>query len=117
VSSQIEATTAEKKTKKMRTIEEIKKDLQAATARRDSFRATINEGQGGYVDETEIERLSAELITAERAQSPLVRDLAGERAWFNAQGFTGSDLARANAACIARGYSLSDLQSACKKAA
>ncbi|MEI8293006.1 MAG: hypothetical protein WCG66_03645 [bacterium] len=101
----------------MRTIEEIKKDLQAATARRDSFRATINEGQGGYVHETEIERLSAELITAERAQSPLVRDLAGERAWFNAQGFTGSDLARANAACIARGYSLSDLQSACKKAA
>ena len=101
----------------MRTIEEIKKDLQAATARRDNFCATINEGQGGYLDESDIERLSAELIAAERAQSPLVRDLAGERAWFNAQGFTGADLARANSACLARGYSLADLQAACKKAA
>ncbi len=100
----------------MRTIEEIKKDLQAATARRDIFCATINEGQGGYIDEIEIERLSAELIAADRAQSPLARDLASERAWFNSQGFTGADLSRANAACLARGYSLSDLQAACKKA-
>ena len=101
----------------MRTIEEIKKDLAAATTKRNNFRATINEGQDGYLDESDIERLSAELIAAERAQSPLVRDLAGERAWFNAQGFTGADLARANAACLARGYSLADLQTACKKAA
>jgi hypothetical protein len=101
----------------MRTIEEIKKDLQAATARRDNFRATINEGQYGYIDETEIETLSAELIAVERAQSPLVRDLASERAWFNAQGFTGSDMAKANAACLSRGYSLVELQVACKKSA
>jgi len=101
----------------MRNIEDIKADLQAATTKRDNFRATINEGQGGYLDESDIDRLSAELIAAERAQSPLIRDLAGERAWFNSQGFTGADLVAANAACLARGYSLSDLQLACKKAA
>jgi hypothetical protein len=99
----------------MKTIQELKKDLNVATAKRANVRATINEGQGGYVNETEIERLSDELIAAERAQSPLVRDLAGERTWFNSQGFTSADLARANAACLARGYSLADLQTACKK--
>jgi hypothetical protein len=95
--------------------DKISSALAAADLARANFRATINEGQGGYVDKTEIERLSDELIAADRAQSPLVRDLAGERTWFNAQGFTGADLARANAACLARGYSLADLQTACKK--
>ena len=98
----------------MRTIEEIKKDLKAATIRRDNFRAVINENSGGYIDETKIEHLSAELIAAETAASPIARDLAAERAWFNAQGFTGADLAKANAACLSRGYSLADLQAACK---
>lgn len=100
----------------MRTIEEIKKDLKAATIRRDNFIATQNEHGGGYVDESDIERLSAELIAAQDAESPLVRDLAAERAWFNSQGFTGADLAKANAACLARGYSFADLQAACKSA-
>lgn len=100
----------------MKIIQEIKKDLQAATARRDSFRATINENGDGYIDESDIERLSAELIEAETAASPLTTNLAGERSWFNSQGFTGADLAKANAACLARGYSLSELQAACRAA-
>ena len=101
----------------MRTIEEITKDLKTATIRRDNFIVAQNENAGGYIDETEIEHLTFELIAAEKAASPLARDLAAERAWFNAQGFTGADLAKANAACIARGYSLADLQAACKKSA
>lgn len=100
----------------MRTIEEITTDLKAATIRRDTFRAVQNENGGGYIDESEIERLGAELIAAEKAASPLVRDLAAERAWFNAQEFTGADLAKANSACLARGYSLAELQAACKGA-
>lgn len=100
----------------MRTIEEINKDLKAATIRRDNFIAVQNEKADGYIDETAIERLTAELIAAEKAASPLVRELAAERAWFNAQGFTGADLAKANAACLARGYSLAELQAACKAA-
>lgn len=99
-----------------RAISEIEADLKAAGIKRDNFRRVINEGQGGYVDESEIEALSAELDAARKASSPLALDLAAEKAWFNAQGFTGSDLAAANAACIKRGYSLSELQAACKAA-
>ena len=97
-----------------RTINEIKSELEAAVKERNNFRAIANEGQGGYIDDTKIERLSAELRDAEKADCPLKRDLTGERAWFNAQGFTGKDLAAANKACLARGYSLADLQAACK---
>ena len=99
-----------------RAITEIEADLKAATAKRSAFRAINNEGQGGYVDETEIERLTAEIAAAQKAASPLVRDLAGEKSWFNGQGFTGRDIAAANKACLARGYSLADLQAACKAA-
>ena len=99
-----------------RTVSEIEADLKAAGIKRDNFRRVINEGQGGYVDESEIERLAAELTAAQKAASPLVRDLAGEKAWFNGQGFTGRDLAAANKACLARGYSFADLQAACKAA-
>jgi hypothetical protein len=99
-----------------RTVSDIEADIKAAGIKRDNFRNVINEGQGGYVDESEIEALSAELHAARKAVCPLTLDLAGERAWFNCQGFTGKDLAAANKACLARGYSLADLQAACKAA-
>lgn len=97
-----------------RSISEIEADLKATGIKRDNFRRVINEGQGGYVDESEIEALSAELQAAKAAISPLATDLATEKAWFNSQGFTGRDLHAANKACLARGYSLSELQAACK---
>lgn len=99
-----------------RTVSEIEADLKAAGVKRDNFCNSMNEGQGGYVDESEVEALSAELIAASKAVCPLTRDLAGEREWFQRQGFTGADLAEANKACLARGYSLADLQAACKAA-
>jgi hypothetical protein len=99
-----------------RTVSEIEADLKAAGIKRDNFRRLINEGQGGYVDETEIEALSAELAFARKASCPLTLDLAGERAWFNAQGFTPRDLQAANNACNKRGYSLAMFQAACKAA-
>ncbi|MGB4114548.1 MAG: hypothetical protein WBK15_16075 [Yoonia sp.] len=102
--------------KTTRSIAEIETALKLASAKCSTFRSVINEGQGGYCDESEIEALSAELQEARAAISPLTLDLAAERAWFNAQGFTGRDLAAANTACIARGYSLSDLQAATKAA-
>ena len=102
--------------KTTRSIAEIETALKKASAKRSAFRASINEGQGGYCDESEIEALSAELQEARAAICPLTLDLAGERAWFNGQGFGGRDLAAANTACIARGYSLADLQAASKAA-
>lgn len=99
-----------------RTIAQIEADIKAAGIKRDNFRRIHNEGQGGYVDESEIERLSAEYHAARKACSPLTLNLAGEKAWFNAQGFTSKDLQKANDACRARGYSLAELQAACKAA-
>jgi hypothetical protein len=99
---------------KHRTVSEIEADLCTAGIKRDNFRRLINEGQGGYFDESEIEALSAELADARKASSPLTLDLDAEKAWFNGQGFTGKDLAAANAACLKRGYSLAELQAACK---
>lgn len=97
-----------------RPIATIENDLRAATAKRDNYRQTINDGQGGYVDESDIVRLADELTAAHYAASPLLRDLAGEKAWFNGQGFR--DPQRANKACLARGYSLAELQAASKAA-
>lgn len=99
-----------------RSITAIESDLKAAAAKRAQFRATLNEGQGGYVDESEIARLSAELQAAKAALSPLsTRDgIAAEREWAKAQGWTGNDLAAANKSCLARGYSLAELQAAIK---
>ena len=99
-----------------RTIAEIEADLVAAGKTRNNFRSLHNEGQGGYVDDSEIESLSAELAAARKASCPLTLDLAGERAWFNSQGFTSRDLQAANNACNKRGYSLAMLQAACKAA-
>jgi hypothetical protein len=63
-----------------------------------------------------IEALAAELAAAKDAQSPLKTNLAAEKAWFNAQGFTGADMQKAQKACLARGYTVSDLMAAAKAA-
>lgn len=99
-----------------RAISEIEADIKSAGIKRDNFRHVNNEGQSGYVDESEIVSLTAEYHAAQKAVCPLTLDLAGERAWFNAQGFTGRDLQAAAKACLARGYSLAELQSASKAA-
>ncbi len=104
------------KTMTTRPITSIESDLKAAAAKRAAFRAVNNESQGGYVDESEIERLSAELASARAAASPLAtrEGIESARAWAKAQGWTAKDLAAANTACLARGYSLAELQAAIK---
>lgn len=98
----------------MRSIQEIEKDLKAAGEKVAKFRAVNNEGQGGYIDESEIEALSAELTAVREATSPLAtkEGIQKEREWAKSQGWTGADLQAANKACLARGYSLSALQAA-----
>ena len=98
----------------MRTIPQIEADLKAATAELKAHRNLYNEGGSGYDDESKIAALAAELVAAQAAASPLTSDLAGEQAWFNGQGFR--DLQAANAACLRRGYSYSDLCAAGKAA-
>ena len=109
-------TTTNDKKMTTRAITEIEADLKAAAAKRAKFRAVANEGHGGYVDETEIERLSAELQAAKDADSPLATraGIEAARDWAKAQGWTANDLQAANNACLARGYSLSELQAAIK---
>lgn len=99
-----------------RSITAIESDLRAATVKRNNFRAAINEGQGGYVDESEINTLTDELHAAKAALSPLsTRDgIAAEREWAKSQGWTAKDAAAANKACLSRGYSLAELQAAIK---
>ena len=107
-----------KPTKKMRTKAEIIKDMQSESIKRNSWNAINNESAtDGYNphDDT-LDKLGKELDAANLRESPLTLNLAAERAWFNAQGFTGADLQRANQACLARGYSLAELQRAAKKA-
>lgn len=99
----------------MRTKEQIVAELKAEGILRDNYN-NLNEGapDGYNPHEDRLTHLSEELIRIEKEQSPLTSDLAGERAWFNAQGFTGAELQRANTACLERGYSLSELQAAVK---
>ena len=100
----------------MRDIQDIKSDLKTATLRRENIKNVNSEGGEGYNDETQIELLSAELIAAKKAQSPLKLNLSAERSWFNAQGFTGADMQKAQKACVARGYTVADLMAAAKAA-
>jgi hypothetical protein len=95
---------------------QIEADLKAATAKRAQYRTLYNEGQGGYLDDTEIERLVAELAAATAAASPLAtrEGIQAEREWAKGQGWTAANLAAANASCLARGYSLDELQAAIK---
>jgi hypothetical protein len=99
-----------------RPINQIESDLRTAGVARDNFRRLYNEGQGGYVDETEIERLTAELRAARAAASPLAtrEGIQAEREWAKAKNWTSKDLQAANQACLARGYSLAELQAAIK---
>jgi len=99
-----------------RNINEIKVDIATATATRAQYRALHNEGQGGYSDDKQIEALAAELIEAQKAASPLAtrEGIESEREWARSQSWTAKDMASANNACLARGYSLSDLQAAIK---
>jgi len=100
----------------MRTQADIIQDMQAEGKRRDQYNRVNNEGANdGYnPHEDSLATLSDELAAARENASPLKNDLPGEREWFNAQGFTGQDLQAANQACLARGYSLAELQAACK---
>ena len=101
----------------MRTKDQIIEDMEAEGIKRDRYSAINNEGatDGYNPHEDRLGELIDELM-ALPDDGPLVTDLAGERAWFNAQGFTGADLQKANKACLSRGYSLSALQTASKKA-
>ena len=99
-----------------RTAAQIEADLKTAAINRSQYRAIYNEGQGGYLDETEIERLTAELAAATTAASPLAtrEGIQAEREWAKGQGWTAANLSAANASCLARGYSLDELQAAIK---
>ena len=100
----------------MRTTTEITTEMQAQGKLRDQYNMTNNEGatDGYNPHEDRLGELSDELATARKNESPLTNDLQGEREWFNSQGFTGQDIQKANQSCLARGYSLSELQAACK---
>jgi len=100
----------------MRTQHDITTEMQAEGKLRDQYNRVNNEGatDGYNPHEDRLGELSDELAAARENESPLKNDLQGERDWFNSQGFTGQDLQKANQACIDRGYSLAELQSACK---
>ena len=94
--------------------------FKALKAQRDEYNRTHNEGGEGFnpFDEL-IEKLAEEWSkeNSEKINAILSGEsLQAERAWFNAQGFGRKDLQQANAACLERGYSLADLQSAAKAA-
>ena len=99
-----------------RSTSEITADLKSATAERAQYRALHNEGQGGYATDKKIEQLAAELTAAVKAQSPLatITGIETARAWAKEQNWTAKDMQAANNACLARGYSLSELQAAIK---
>ena len=94
--------------------DQIEKAIKASGNDRNRFNRVNNEGAtDGYNPfEARIADMASQLIEIEKAESPLVSDLAGEKKWFNAQRYTGADLQKANADCLARGYSLADLQAA-----
>ena len=102
------------------TATELQAALTTAGINRAKYAATNLENGGGYNPyETEIENLSEQLrIITDATKSTILSgdSLTAERAWFRAQGFTAASLREANAACLARGYSLSDLQAAAKAA-
>lgn len=97
-------------------MDDIGVDIATATATRAQYRALHNEGQDGYSDDKQIEALAVELIEAQKAASPLAtrEGIESEREWARSQSWTSKDIASANNACLARGYSLSDLEAAIK---
>ena len=97
-----------------REIKVIEAELKTASVARQNWINIQNEGSEGYVDDSKIEELAAELTLAHAAASPLQSNLAAEKSWFNAQGFTRADLQKAQKACLARGYTVAELMAAAK---
>lgn len=106
-----------------RTKNEVQAELAQARRAFDNYNNVQFEGNGNpdnyYLNphHKAIEALASELHGIEQAEiaAKLSGDsLKAEQAWFNAQGFTRSDLAQK--ACLARGYTMSDLFTAAKAA-
>lgn len=98
----------------MRSINQIESDITALRVQYDNWNNLQNEGaEDGFNPHANgFTRLAKELSDAQADVCPLKTDLAKERAWFNAQGFTRPDVAQK--ACRERGYNMSDLKAACK---
>jgi hypothetical protein len=103
-----------------REIKEIEADLVEARKAFDQYSNVQFEGHSDpdnyYLNphHKKIEALASELAAAKAACSPLKTNLAAEKAWFNSQGFTGADMQKAQKACLARGYTVSELMAAAK---
>jgi len=98
---------------------EILAALKQAGINRDNHNATYNEGatDGFNPHEDKIAELAEKLseITKKEKEAILSGDsLKSEKAWFNAQGFRAANVAQA--ACLERGYTVSELMSAAKAA-
>jgi hypothetical protein len=102
----------------MRTQADIIKDMQAEAQLRDRYNTVQNEGarDGFNPHENRLGKLSAELAEVQKAESPLAtrEGIQIQREWAAAQKWTANDLQAANKACLARGYSLAELQAAIK---
>jgi len=100
-----------------RTINDIQNEINQIVKATKNYNNVVNEGFSGQNPyETKLDELHKELAAANRAAIALKlsgESLQAERAWFNAQGFTRPDLAQK--ACLARGYTMSDLFAAIKK--
>lgn len=90
--------------------------MQRIADQKQKWDQTQNEGAtDGYNPyDDQLDALSESISAAMRSESPLTRDFQGELTWFNAQAFR--DVAEAANFCLARGYSLADLQAAAKEA-
>jgi len=93
--------------------------FKALGTKRDQLNRVHNEGHAGVnpIDD-EISDLANQWSEDQsKAKESILsgESLQAERAWFNSQKFTAKDRKRANEACLSRGYSLADLQSATKR--
>jgi len=100
------------------TSENIIAEMQAVAIKRDNHNSLYNEGRpDGYnPHESRLSELSQLLHIARSKESPLAtrEGIEAERAWAKSQGWTATNVQAANKACIARGYSLAELQAAIK---
>lgn len=100
-----------------RTKTEVQAELTAARKQYDCWTNLQNEGasDGFNPHLATIEALASELYEIDQAAVAIKLSgdsLQSERAWFNGQGFTRPDVAQK--ACLARGYTMSDLFAAIK---
>jgi len=99
--------------KNTRTEAEINNDIKTVSEKITAYANLYNEGaRDGYNPHiAELEALTDELHTARNGK--WTREyIESERAWAKAQGF--NDAAAANTACLARGYSLAELNAKIK---